>query len=89
MPAPVSSVHRPTPTMRVLALCCLLVSLAAGQPAKHEFWKGTSMDAVVDQTKLECSQKNDEVACMKFKVLNFIDQVLRKDNFKVLVNFHK
>lgn len=61
-----------------------VVALAAAQPAKNEFWKGTSMDAMVEQTKLECSQKNDEISCMKFKILNLLDQLFRKDNFKVV-----
>ncbi|KAG7190687.1 hypothetical protein KM043_006765 [Ampulex compressa] len=68
--------------MKFFVLCSLL-ALAAAQPAKNEFWKGTNMDQMVDQTKSECAQKNDEVACMKFKVLNLLDQIFRKDNFKV------
>ncbi|NP_001130004.1 osiris 19 precursor [Nasonia vitripennis] len=67
---------------RIIVLCAF-VALAAAQPAKNEFWKGTSMDAMVEQTKLECSQKNDEISCMKFKILNLLDQLFRKDNFKV------
>lgn len=64
---------------------CLLVAVASAQPTKNteQFWKGTSMDAMVEQTKLECSQKNDEISCMKFKVLNLLDQLFRKDSFKV------
>lgn len=68
---------------RFLVLCVVAVAMVAAQPAKNEFWKGTSMDAMVEQTKLECSQKNDEISCMKFKVLNLLDQLFRKDNFKV------
>ncbi|CAB0043801.1 unnamed protein product [Trichogramma brassicae] len=67
---------------RIVLLCCLALA-ATAQPAKNEFWKGTSMDAMVEQTKLECSQKNDEISCMKFKILNLLDQLFRKDNFKV------
>lgn len=73
--------------MKVLVLCCF-VALAAAQPAKNEFWKGTSMDSMMDQTKSECARKNDEISCMKFKVLNLLDQIFRKDNFKVKkINF--
>ncbi|XP_066581924.1 uncharacterized protein [Prorops nasuta] len=70
--------------MKLIALCTLLLAaLVAGQPAKNEFWKGTAMDHMVDQTKVECAQKNDEISCMKFKVLNLLDQIFRKDSFKV------
>lgn len=68
--------------MKFLVLCSI-VALAVAQPAKLEVWKSASMDAMVDQSKVECAQKNDEVACMKFKVLNLLDQIFRKDNFKV------
>ncbi|KZC11128.1 PREDICTED: uncharacterized protein LOC107189221 [Dufourea novaeangliae] len=66
-----------------LILFCALFALAAAQPAKNDLWKGSSMDQMVDQTKIECAQKNDEVSCMKFKVLNLLDQIFRKDSFKV------
>lgn len=70
--------------MMKLYVLCALVALAAAQPAKTDFWKGTSMDTMVDQMKSDCSQKNDEISCMKFKVLNLLDQIFRKDSFKVI-----
>lgn len=69
--------------MKYFVLCSIL-ALAAAQPAKLEVWKSASMDSMVEQTRAECAQKNDEVACMKFKVLNLLDQIFRKDNFKVM-----
>lgn len=71
--------------MKLLVVLCSLVALAAAQPAKNDLWKGSSMDQMVDQTKIECAQKNDEVSCMKFKVLNLLDQIFRKDSFKASV----
>ncbi|XP_011154308.1 uncharacterized protein LOC105192109 [Harpegnathos saltator] len=68
--------------MKFLVLSCALLALAVAQPAKHENWKN-AMDEMVDQSRSECAQKNDEVACMKFKVFNLIDQAFSKDNFKV------
>lgn len=62
-----------------------MLALAAAQPAKNDLWKGSGIDQMVDQTKIECSQKNDEVSCMKFKVLNLLDQIFRKDSFKASV----
>jgi len=69
--------------MKYFVLCALL-ALAAAQPAKNENWK-TAMDEMVDQSRSECSQKNDEIACMKFKVFNLLEQVFSKDNFKVSI----
>lgn len=69
--------------MKFFILCGLL-ALAAAQPAKIENWK-TAMDEMVDQSRSECSQKNDETACMKFKVFNLLDQIFSKDNFKVSI----
>lgn len=71
--------------MKLLVALCSLLALAAAQPAKNDLWKGSSMDQMVDQTKIECAQKNDEVSCMKFKVLNLLDQIFRKDSFKASV----
>lgn len=66
--------------MKLFVLCALLASVAA-QPTKNENWKG-AMDEMVDQSRSECAQKNDEIACMKFKVFNLLDQIFSKDNFK-------
>ncbi|XP_008548253.1 uncharacterized protein LOC103571756 [Microplitis demolitor] len=60
-----------------------VVALAVAQPAKTDSWKSTSMDSIVEQTKSDCARNNDDMACMKFKVLNLLDQIFRKDNFKV------
>lgn len=41
------------------------------------------MDGVVKQLHTECSDHNDAVSCMKYKVLHFLDQVFSKDSFQV------
>jgi len=69
--------------MKLYVLCALL-AFAAAQPAKNENWK-SAMDQMVDQSRTECSQKNDEVACMKFKVFNLLDQIFSKNNFKASI----
>lgn len=69
-------------TMKYLVICAI-VAVAAAQPAKNDLWGGTGIDSVVEQTKTDCAQKNDQVACMKFKVLNLLDQIFRKDSYKV------
>lgn len=69
--------------MKYIIVCLAILAAVGAQPAKPEGWKGSSMDSMMEQTKSECAQKNDEMACMKFKVLNLLDQIFRKDNFKV------
>ncbi|KOC70934.1 hypothetical protein WH47_04920 [Habropoda laboriosa] len=64
--------------MKLLVFCALL-AVAAAQPAKNDLWKGSNMDQMVDQTRTECAQKNDEVACMKFKVSETVE-VTRNSN---------
>lgn len=73
--------------MKFLVFTCALLALAVAQPAKNENWK-SAMDEMVDQSRSECSQKNDEVACMKFKVFNLLDQIFSKDNFKASIERH-
>lgn len=70
--------------MKFIIVCASILALAAAQPAKLEGWKSTNIDAMVEQTKVECAQNNNDMACMKFKVLNLLDQIFRKDNFKVI-----
>lgn len=70
--------------MRFFVLCALF-ALAVAQPAKNENWKN-AMDEMVDRSRSECSQKSDEIACMKFKVFNLLDQIFSKDSFKVGIN---
>ncbi|XP_074100326.1 DUF1676 domain-containing protein Osi19 [Cotesia typhae] len=71
-------------TIRIQSIVLtVVVALAAAQPAKIEAWKSSNMDSIVEQTKSDCARNNDDMACMKFKVLNLLDQIFRKDNFKV------
>lgn len=69
--------------MKLFVLCTLL-AFAVAQPTKNDNWK-SAMDEMVDQSRSECSRKNDEVACMKFKVFNLLDQIFSKDNFKASI----
>ncbi|XP_044594875.1 uncharacterized protein LOC123272241 [Cotesia glomerata] len=68
---------------KFIVVLTAVVALAAAQPAKIEAWKSSNMDSIVEQTKSDCARNNDDMACMKFKVLNLLDQIFRKDNFKV------
>ena len=59
----------------------------AGGSSDNTLWKGSSMDKVVQELKVECTDKNDGVACIKFKVLHLLDEALRKDSFQVIFTF--
>lgn len=63
-----------------------LLGVAAGQPAKPAFWKGTPMDSMVEEMRSGCSGGNDAIACMKFKVISLLDTIFRKDSYQVLIN---
>lgn len=70
-------------------MCLILAaSLAASQPTGQKtkdmaFWKETPMDGVVQEFEMKCAQRNDHTSCLKFKILNLLDEMLRKDSFKV------
>lgn len=63
------------------------VSESAENGKETSIWKGTPMDAVVKEFRVECLQQSDSAACIKVKVLNLLDDVLRKDSFKVSTVF--
>lgn len=78
-------------------LLAILLAVAATSPASpasalpatsvqetsvNSFWKGTPMDAVVGELQAGCAN-SDPVACVKYRVLSVLDQVLRKDSFQV------
>lgn len=60
-----------------------LIELAMSNPAKPSFWKGTQLDSTVEEMRSNCATGSDAIACMKFKVVNFLDTIFQKDNFKV------
>nr|XP_040229099.2 uncharacterized protein LOC120953334 [Anopheles coluzzii] len=70
--------------LAIVASVLLASSLAAASPAnKPAFWKGTPMDGMVEEMRSLCSSENDSVACTKFKIMNFLDTVFKKDNFQI------
>lgn len=60
-----------------------LIQMAVSNPAKPSFWKGTQLDSTVEEMRSNCATGSDAIACMKFKVVNFLDTIFQKDNFKV------
>lgn len=68
----------------VIAVVVVVSGMVAANPAnKPAFWKGTPMDGMVEEMRSLCSSENDSVACTKFKIMNFLDTIFKKDNFQV------
>lgn len=59
------------------------VSESTVDDARESIWKGTPMDALVQEYRDECTQQSESSACLKVKVLNFVDEFLSKDTIKV------
>lgn len=57
-------------------------SAATPTPGKPSFWKGTPLDNAVESMRSDCAN-NDEIACMKFKVMSLLDTVFKKDSYQV------
>lgn len=69
---------------KYVVLAVALVGLAGANPAnKPAFWKGTPMDGMVEEMRSMCSSDNDSGACLKYKIMSFLDTVFKKDNFQV------
>jgi hypothetical protein len=70
-------------------VCLMLAaSLVASHPtgqttSDKAFWKETPMDGVVQEFEMNCAQGNDHVSCLKLKVLKLLDEIFRKDSYKV------
>jgi len=70
-------------------VCLMLAaSLVASHPtgqktADKAFWKETPMDGAVQEFETKCAQGNDHVSCLKLKVLKVLDEIFRKDSYKV------
>ncbi|XP_058811394.1 uncharacterized protein LOC131676291 [Topomyia yanbarensis] len=69
---------------KYVILTVALVGLAGANPAsKPAFWKGTPMDGMVEEMRSLCSTDGDSGACLKYKIMDFLDTVFKKDNFKL------
>lgn len=72
---------------RSVLLCVVVIAVSTGfvhsNPAKPAFWKGTPVDGLVDEMRSMCNDENDSFSCMKLKVMNFLDTIVKKDNYKI------
>jgi hypothetical protein len=68
----------------LILVASLVGSLPTGEKTQDTaFWEETPMDGAVQELQIKCAERNDHVSCLKFKVLNFLDQIFRKDSYKV------
>ncbi|XP_067007010.1 uncharacterized protein [Anabrus simplex] len=70
----------------ILTVAAAAVSALPPQLRTGSIWKGTPLEDVVDVLKKDCKKDMDSIACMKFKLLSLVDEVLRKESFKVSDN---
>jgi hypothetical protein len=74
-------------------ICCFVAiaicAVATASPAKPAFWKGTPMNGLIEEMRASCNDESDNLACMKYKLMNFLDTIFKKDNFKVGCKFHE
>ncbi|XP_055586226.1 uncharacterized protein LOC129738922 [Uranotaenia lowii] len=69
---------------KYVILAVALIGLSSASPAsKPAFWKGTPMDGMVEEMRSMCSSDNDSGACLKYKIMNFLDTIFKKDNFQL------
>lgn len=72
---------------RSVLLCVVVIAVSTGfvhsNPAKPAFWKGTPVDGLVAEMRSMCNDENDSFSCMKLKVMNFLDTIVKKDNYKI------
>lgn len=66
-----------------VALLAISSELVRSSPAQHDR-KSSSIDGMVDEMRSLCNEGNDNLSCMKLKVFNVIDTILKKDSFKVI-----
>lgn len=72
---------------RCVLLCVVVIAVSTGfvsaNPAKPEFWKGTPVDGLVAEMRSLCIDENDSLSCAKLKVMNFLNDLAKKDNYKI------
>lgn len=37
----------------------------------------------LEQMRSMCNEENDSFACMKYKLMNYLETIIKKDNYKV------
>lgn len=66
-----------------VALLAISSELVLSSPVQHER-NSVSMDGMVEEMRSLCSEGNDDFSCMKVKVLNYVETILKSQSFKVI-----
>lgn len=70
--------------MKYILVIIAFVGVTVANPAiKSGFWKGTPLDGMIEEMRSNCDNGIDSLACIKVKVMNFIDTISKKDNYQV------
>lgn len=73
--------------VRNVIFCFVVIAVSSGlvysSPAKPAFWKGTPVAGLVEEMRSLCNEENDSFSCMKLKVMNFLDNIMKKDSYKI------
>lgn len=46
----------------------------------------SSIDTAVDEMRSLCNDQNDAFSCIKYKALNFLNNIYKQDSFKVCIS---
>ncbi|XP_046995329.1 uncharacterized protein LOC124607161 [Schistocerca americana] len=65
-----------------LVILSVLVAAAVATP-RRDFKGVAAMDDTLSMLSTECDAKKDSLSCVKYKVLTVIEQLFRKESFKV------
>ncbi|XP_037911307.1 uncharacterized protein LOC119651680 [Hermetia illucens] len=69
--------------MKVALLTLLLGFCAANTINRDTAFKSDSLERMIREVRTNCDSENDPLACMKLKVMQFLDTAVNKDNFKL------
>lgn len=67
----------------LIILFISLSSLSRAEFAEHMDSSASEVQHLIDAENSKCLQGNDNVACFKAKAMDFLETVMKKDDFKV------
>lgn len=65
-------------SFKLIVLIAAFVGLAAAVPTKTDFSSG-----LVEEMRSNCDDSSDSLACIKVRVMSFLDTIFKKDSFQV------
>lgn len=65
-------------SFKLIVLIVAFAGLAAAVPTKTDFSSG-----LVEEMRSNCDDSSDSLACIKVRVMSFLDTIFKKDSFQV------